>query len=96
MPAEGAGGNIDEFDNQLSDPNQYDNPQDPASLSAVEHLLALSFRGNLTLLYIVAVLIYVLVKTDSVRVLHVAALLVAVSMIISYQFGSLGGVEILI
>lgn len=70
MLAEGAGGNIDEFDNQLSDPNQYDNPQDPASLSAVEHLRALSLRGKLTLIYIAAVLICVFVETDWVRVVH--------------------------
>lgn len=54
------GGGIDEFDNQLNDPNQYDNPQDPASLSVMEHLRALSLRGKLTLVYIVGLLLAML------------------------------------
>lgn len=54
------GGSIDDFDNQLNDPGQYDNPQDPASLSVVEHLRALSANGKLTLLYLVAVLVFLL------------------------------------
>lgn len=70
MLAGGAGGNIDEFDNQLNDPNQYDNPQDPASLSVTEHLRALSIRGKLTLVYIAGVLIYLLVQCDWVRQLY--------------------------
>lgn len=53
-------GGIDDFDNQLNDPGQYDNPQDPASLSVVEHLRALSATGKLTLLYLVAVIVFLL------------------------------------
>ncbi|CAM9773553.1 unnamed protein product [Ascophyllum nodosum] len=55
-------GVVDEFDNQLNDAGQYDNPQDPASLSLVEHIRALSVRGKLTLVYIVFVLIYLLFR----------------------------------
>lgn len=62
------GGGIDEFDNQLNDPNQYDNPQDPASLSVTEHLLALSIRGKLTLVYIVGLLVCMLWIVDWVSV----------------------------
>ena len=58
------GGGIDEFDNQLNDPNQYDNPQDPASLSVMEHLRALSIRGKLTLVYIVGLLLCMLWELD--------------------------------
>lgn len=54
------GGGIDEFDNQLNDPGQYDNPQDPASLSVVEHLRSLSVNGKLTLLYLVGVIVFLL------------------------------------
>lgn len=54
------GGGIDEFDNQLNDPGQYDNPQDPASLSVVEHLRALSVNGKLTLLYLMGVIVFLL------------------------------------
>ena len=56
------GGGIDEFDNQLNDPNQYDNPQDPASLSVAEHLCALTIRGKLVLVYIVGLLLWMLCK----------------------------------
>lgn len=51
---------IDDFDNQLNDPGQYDNPQDPASLSVVEHLRSLSVNGKLTLLYLLAVIVFLL------------------------------------
>lgn len=61
------GGNIDEFDSQLNDPHQYDNPQDPASLSVVEHLRGLSIYGKLTVLYIFAVLVFLLVRCHWVR-----------------------------
>lgn len=54
------GGGIDDFDNQLNDPGQYDNPQDPASLSVVEHLRALSVNGKLTLLYLLGVIVFLL------------------------------------
>lgn len=67
MLAGRTGVSIDEFDNQLDDPNQYDNPQDPASLSVVEHLRALSVTGKLSLVYVVALLIYLLWKCDWVR-----------------------------
>lgn len=60
---------VDEFDNQLNDPGQYDNPQDPASLSVVEHIRALSIRGKLTLLYIFGVIMFVLWKLDWVSAL---------------------------
>lgn len=58
---------MDEFDAQLNDPNQYDNPQDPANLSVVEHLRSLSIYGKLTVLYIVLVLLYLLVTCHWVR-----------------------------
>ncbi|CAM9391616.1 unnamed protein product [Ectocarpus fasciculatus] len=58
------GADVDEFDNQLNDPGQYDNPQDPASLSVVEHLRALSIRGKLTLLYVAGVIVFVLCTLD--------------------------------
>lgn len=58
------GVDVDEFDNQLNDPGQYDNPQDPASLSVVEHLRALSIRGKLTLLYVAGVIVFVLWTLD--------------------------------
>lgn len=58
------GADVDEFDNQLNDPGQYDNPQDPASLSVVEHLRALSIRGKLTLLYVAGVIVFVLWTLD--------------------------------
>lgn len=60
------GREADEFDNQLNDPGQYDNPQDPASLSVVEHLRALSVRGKLVLLYVVGAITYVLLRFDLV------------------------------
>ena len=62
------GGGIDEFDNQLNDPNQYDNPQDPASLSVAEHLCALTIRGKLVLVYIVGLLLCMLWMLDWVSV----------------------------
>lgn len=71
MLAGGSRGGIDEFDNQLNDPNQYDNPQDPASLSVVEHIRSLSIRGKLTLAYIAAVLIYLLWACDWVSVVPI-------------------------
>lgn len=58
------GGGVDEFDNQLNDPGQYDNPQDPASLSVVEHLRALSVKGKLTLLYVLAVILLLVLWLD--------------------------------
>lgn len=64
------GAGIDEFDNQLNDPNQYDNPQDPASLSLAEHVRALSVRGKLVLLYIVCLLLLLLWKLDWVSELE--------------------------
>ena len=63
-------GVVDEFDNQLNDAGQYDNPQDPASLSLVEHIRALSVRGKLTLVYIVFVLIYLLFRKGWVSVFY--------------------------
>lgn len=53
---------IDEIDSQLNDPGQYDNPQDPARLSVMEHLRALSIIGKLTLAYIVLVLLWLLIR----------------------------------
>lgn len=67
MPPRPQGGINDEFDHQLNDPGQYDNPQDPASLSVVEHLRALSVRGILALLYVAGAMAYLLLKFDLVR-----------------------------
>jgi len=63
---------VDEFDNQLNDPGQYDNPQDPASLSVVEHLRALSVKGKLTLLYVLAVILLLVLWLDWVSPLPFA------------------------
>lgn len=57
-----------ELDNQLNDPNQYDNPPDPATLSVVEHLRTLSDFGKLTLVYIVGAIFYLLLVVDKVSV----------------------------
>lgn len=61
---------IDEFDSQLNDPGQYDNPQDPARLSVVEHLRSLSIMGKLTLIYIVFVLLWLLIRDSWVSNLN--------------------------
>lgn len=68
------GGGVDEFDNQLNDPGQYDNPQDPASLSVVEHLRALSVKGKLTLVYVLAVILLLVLWLDWVSPLPFARL----------------------
>ncbi|CAM9241519.1 unnamed protein product [Discosporangium mesarthrocarpum] len=52
----------DDFDDQLRDPNQYDNPTDPASLSFLQHLESLSNVGKATLVYIVLVWVFLLIK----------------------------------
>ena len=66
-----SGARVDESDHQLNDPDQYDNSQDPASLSVVEHIRALSLRGKLTLAYIILVLLLLLFTTSWVSVLSI-------------------------
>ena len=66
-----SGARVDEFDHGLNDPSQYDNSQDPASLSVVGHIRALSLRGKLTLAYIIFVLLFLLFKTTWVSVLSI-------------------------
>lgn len=66
LPPGPQGGLSDEFDSQLNDPGQYDNPQDPASLSVAEHLRALSVRGKLVLLYVAGAMTYLLLRFDLV------------------------------
>lgn len=63
------GGHIDEFDNQLDDPNGFSDHagEDPASLSVWEHLKALSVSAKLTLVYINLVLVALLIYLHWVR-----------------------------
>lgn len=74
MPPGPQGSVSDEFDSQLNDPGQYDNPQDPASLSVAEHLRALSVRGKLVLLYVAGAMTYLLLRFDLVSLLLADAL----------------------
>lgn len=81
LPPGPQGGISDEFDSQLNDPGQYDNPQDPASLSVVEHLRALSIRGKLVLLYVTGALTYLLLKFDMVSLSAACTLYLVLCMV---------------